>query len=44
MRERERERGMGGRERDGRERESGKKGGREEGKDRIDETDTRTDR
>ena len=41
---RERERGMGGRERDGRERESGKKSGREEGKDRIDETDTRTDR
>ena len=34
-----RERGMGERER-----ESGKKGGREEGKDRIDETDTRTDR
>jgi hypothetical protein len=41
---RERERGMGGRVRDGRERESRKKGGREEVKDRIDETDTRTDR
>ena len=41
---RERERGMGGRVRDGRERESGKKDGREDGKDRIDETDTRTDR